>query len=165
MAVKLCPNCGTEVPVDNKFCGNCGGKIDGPSASASAAPVAKTMFFGANQVPGLEKPQHIFYVHVQAALCEARRPQDDHNDGADAAHCAGVASPHQSLCEQANARSDSRQHNDRYASQHPARREGISRPIPRSLKSVDRAPGRAKGPTKLGWLLSIAAQYRSSRRA
>ena len=27
--MKICPNCGTEVPADNKFCGNCGGKIDG----------------------------------------------------------------------------------------------------------------------------------------
>jgi pSer/pThr/pTyr-binding forkhead associated (FHA) protein len=55
---KNCPHCGTEVPSDNRFCGNCGGKIDGPPAAGAAAPppaAAKTMFFGANQVPGRAK--------------------------------------------------------------------------------------------------------------
>src|SRR5262245_66504038 len=57
MPSKLCPNCGTEVPNDNKFCGNCGGKLDGVAAPAPAGPPAsaKTMFFGANQVPGRVK--------------------------------------------------------------------------------------------------------------
>jgi pSer/pThr/pTyr-binding forkhead associated (FHA) protein len=55
MAGKLCPNCGIEVPNDNKFCGNCGGKLDGAVAAPAGPPVAKTMFFGANQVPGRAK--------------------------------------------------------------------------------------------------------------
>jgi pSer/pThr/pTyr-binding forkhead associated (FHA) protein len=54
MQNKNCPNCGTEVPADNRFCGNCGGKLDGPAAAAPP-PVAKTMFFGANQMPGRAK--------------------------------------------------------------------------------------------------------------
>jgi pSer/pThr/pTyr-binding forkhead associated (FHA) protein len=54
MPAKICPNCSTEVPGDNKFCGNCGGKLDGVPAVAAPAP-AKTMFFGANQVPGRAK--------------------------------------------------------------------------------------------------------------
>jgi uncharacterized membrane protein YvbJ len=28
MAVKNCPNCGAEIPADNRFCGSCGAKID-----------------------------------------------------------------------------------------------------------------------------------------
>jgi pSer/pThr/pTyr-binding forkhead associated (FHA) protein len=55
MAGKPCPNCGIEVPNDNKFCGNCGGKLDGAVAAPAGPPVAKTMFFGANQVPGRAK--------------------------------------------------------------------------------------------------------------
>jgi pSer/pThr/pTyr-binding forkhead associated (FHA) protein len=54
MPSKVCPNCGTEVPGDNKFCGNCGGRLDG-AAMAAPPPVAKTMFFGANQMPGRAK--------------------------------------------------------------------------------------------------------------
>jgi pSer/pThr/pTyr-binding forkhead associated (FHA) protein len=54
MPGKICPHCGTEVPADNKFCGNCGGKIDAAVAAAMPA-AAKTMFFGANQVPGRAK--------------------------------------------------------------------------------------------------------------
>lgn len=55
-----CPSCGIEVPADNRFCGNCGSRID-PVAAAAAAPAAqpgsaqRTMFFGANQVPGRAK--------------------------------------------------------------------------------------------------------------
>jgi pSer/pThr/pTyr-binding forkhead associated (FHA) protein len=45
MSGKLCPTCGAEVPVDNRFCGSCGNKIDAPSSPA------KTMFFGASQQP------------------------------------------------------------------------------------------------------------------
>ena len=52
MPGRPCPHCGTEVPADNRFCGNCGGKIE---PAAGGPPVAKTMFFGANQVPGRAK--------------------------------------------------------------------------------------------------------------
>jgi len=56
MATRLCPSCGTELPVENKFCGNCGAKLEAPVApAAGGGPVAKTMFFGANQVPGRAK--------------------------------------------------------------------------------------------------------------
>src|SRR3954469_16358944 len=52
MAVKNCPNCGAEIPVDNRFCGSCGAKIDLPAAGGAAA---KTMFFGATQPAGKAK--------------------------------------------------------------------------------------------------------------
>jgi pSer/pThr/pTyr-binding forkhead associated (FHA) protein len=58
MPEKICPSCGAEVPADNRFCGGCGAKVDGAAAPAGPAAVpgaAKTMFFGANQVPGRAK--------------------------------------------------------------------------------------------------------------
>src|SRR5262245_64396000 len=51
MAVKNCPNCGAEIPIDNRFCGSCGAKIDLPAPAATA----KTMFFGASQPAGKAK--------------------------------------------------------------------------------------------------------------
>jgi pSer/pThr/pTyr-binding forkhead associated (FHA) protein len=49
-----CANCGSEIPADFLFCGKCGTRLDsGPSASAGGG--AKTMFFGANQVPARAK--------------------------------------------------------------------------------------------------------------
>ena len=48
MPGKMCPTCGSEVPANNKFCGKCGANVE----AAPAAPANKTMFFGANQVPG-----------------------------------------------------------------------------------------------------------------
>src|SRR4051812_56087 len=51
MPGKMCPSCGAEIPPGFKFCGKCGANTDaGPPAAAPAAQ--KTMFFGANQVPG-----------------------------------------------------------------------------------------------------------------
>src|SRR5262249_36582614 len=56
-----CPSCGTEVPPDFKFCGKCGSRVDANVMSGSAAPAgggglgAKTMFFGATQVPNRAK--------------------------------------------------------------------------------------------------------------
>jgi pSer/pThr/pTyr-binding forkhead associated (FHA) protein len=55
MPGKICPSCGTEVIADNRFCGKCGAKVDGPAATAGAGGVAKTMFFGANQQAGKAK--------------------------------------------------------------------------------------------------------------
>jgi pSer/pThr/pTyr-binding forkhead associated (FHA) protein len=59
MPEKSCPSCGAQVPNDNRFCGSCGSKLDGavaPAAGPAGAPTAaKTMFFGANQVPGRAK--------------------------------------------------------------------------------------------------------------
>jgi pSer/pThr/pTyr-binding forkhead associated (FHA) protein len=51
MAGKICPNCGAETPSDNRFCGSCGSKIEGPAPGGAA----KTMFFGASQPPGRAK--------------------------------------------------------------------------------------------------------------
>jgi pSer/pThr/pTyr-binding forkhead associated (FHA) protein len=48
MPGKMCPTCGSEVPTNNKFCGKCGSNVE----AAPPAPANKTMFFGANQVPG-----------------------------------------------------------------------------------------------------------------
>ena len=52
MSVKHCPNCGSEIPADNRFCGNCGARAD---TVAPAATAAKTMFFGASQPSGRAK--------------------------------------------------------------------------------------------------------------
>ena len=52
MAVRNCPNCGVEIPADNRFCGSCGAKIDLPAPGTAAA---KTMFFGATQPAGKAK--------------------------------------------------------------------------------------------------------------
>lgn len=49
-----CPNCGFEVPLDNRFCGRCGAPL-GAESPAGGAPPAKTMFFGAVQAPGRAK--------------------------------------------------------------------------------------------------------------
>jgi pSer/pThr/pTyr-binding forkhead associated (FHA) protein len=54
MPGKICPSCGTEVPPNNKFCGKCGMNMDSV-AGAPVAGAAKTMYFGANQVPGRAK--------------------------------------------------------------------------------------------------------------
>src|SRR3954468_13250951 len=51
MSAKVCPSCGNEVPANNKFCGKCGANMEAVPV-APAANAAKTMFFGANQVPG-----------------------------------------------------------------------------------------------------------------
>jgi pSer/pThr/pTyr-binding forkhead associated (FHA) protein len=55
MAGKICPSCGAEVPIDNRFCGSCGNKVDGPAAGVPAAGPNRTMFFGASQQPGRAK--------------------------------------------------------------------------------------------------------------
>src|SRR6185369_2699075 len=52
MAVRNCPNCGAEIPADNRFCGSCGAKIDLPAPGGGPA---KTMFFGASQPAGKAK--------------------------------------------------------------------------------------------------------------
>jgi pSer/pThr/pTyr-binding forkhead associated (FHA) protein len=52
MSVKNCPTCGSEVPGENRFCGNCGSKVD---VLAPGAGAARTMFFGASQPPGRAK--------------------------------------------------------------------------------------------------------------
>jgi pSer/pThr/pTyr-binding forkhead associated (FHA) protein len=54
MSVKHCPNCGSETPADNRFCGNCGARVDTVAPAAGAA-AAKTMFFGASQPSGRAK--------------------------------------------------------------------------------------------------------------
>jgi pSer/pThr/pTyr-binding forkhead associated (FHA) protein len=51
MSGKICPSCGSDVTANNKFCGKCGANMEGVPA-LPAANAAKTMFFGANQVPG-----------------------------------------------------------------------------------------------------------------
>jgi pSer/pThr/pTyr-binding forkhead associated (FHA) protein len=53
MSVKHCPNCGSEIPADNRFCGSCGTRLDAVAPAAAAA--AKTMFFGATQPSGRAK--------------------------------------------------------------------------------------------------------------
>jgi pSer/pThr/pTyr-binding forkhead associated (FHA) protein len=55
MPGKLCPNCGNDVPFEDKFCGKCGNRMDGVAAAPAQGNAAKTMFFGANQAPGRAK--------------------------------------------------------------------------------------------------------------
>jgi pSer/pThr/pTyr-binding forkhead associated (FHA) protein len=57
MPGKNCPTCGAEVPFDNRFCGNCGAKLDAVTGGGGApgGVAVKTMFFGANQTPGRAK--------------------------------------------------------------------------------------------------------------
>src|ERR1041384_4801092 len=53
---KACPSCGAEIPPGFRFCGRCGARMDeAPAAAAAGGGAAKTMFFGANQVPGRAK--------------------------------------------------------------------------------------------------------------
>ena len=51
MPGKICPTCGAEVLATNKFCGKCGANVDAAPAPP-AGGAQKTMFFGANQMPG-----------------------------------------------------------------------------------------------------------------
>ena len=56
MAMRDCPNCGAQIPADNRFCGSCGSKIDIAAAPAGGGGgPAKTMFFGASQPAGKAK--------------------------------------------------------------------------------------------------------------
>jgi pSer/pThr/pTyr-binding forkhead associated (FHA) protein/ribosomal protein L40E len=57
MPMKICPSCSHEVPVADRFCGQCGARMD----SVAAAPIpqmasgGKTMFFSGVQAPGRAK--------------------------------------------------------------------------------------------------------------
>ncbi len=71
MSSRSCPVCGEPVPADHRFCGKCGNRMDGGGGPAAADPPgmpgapaagpgaagggAKTMFFGAIQMPGRAK--------------------------------------------------------------------------------------------------------------
>lgn len=46
---KPCPNCGTDVPIDFRFCGKCGARVE--AGGVPAASPAKTMFFSPTQMP------------------------------------------------------------------------------------------------------------------
>ena len=50
-ATRPCPNCGTHIPVEFKFCGACGSHVE-PAQDQQAAGGGRTMFFGAMQLPG-----------------------------------------------------------------------------------------------------------------
>ena len=54
--MRACPNCGAEIPAENRFCGNCGSKVEPlVGGGAGGGGPAKTMFFGATQAPGRAK--------------------------------------------------------------------------------------------------------------
>ena len=55
MAMRACPSCGAEIPADNRFCGNCGSKVEPLVSGGGGSGPAKTMFFGASQAPGRAK--------------------------------------------------------------------------------------------------------------
>lgn len=57
MSLKICPSCSHEVPAADRFCGQCGNRMDDVPL-APAAPMAsggKTMFFSGVQAPGRAK--------------------------------------------------------------------------------------------------------------
>lgn len=55
METRPCPNCGSPVPVEHRFCGKCGHKTEPTTAAPPASAAAKTMFFGTMQAPGRAK--------------------------------------------------------------------------------------------------------------
>lgn len=56
MSTKACPACGHQVPIGDRFCGQCGNRMDvgGPPPAAGAA-TGRTMFFSNVQTPGRAK--------------------------------------------------------------------------------------------------------------
>jgi pSer/pThr/pTyr-binding forkhead associated (FHA) protein len=54
MSTKTCPSCGNTVPENDRFCGQCGGRLDGVMAAPAGGP-SKTMFFSGIQPSGLAK--------------------------------------------------------------------------------------------------------------
>lgn len=56
MSTKTCPSCGNQTPATDRFCGQCGMRIDTAAAPGPAAGSAgKTMFFSGVQLSGLAK--------------------------------------------------------------------------------------------------------------
>jgi pSer/pThr/pTyr-binding forkhead associated (FHA) protein len=53
MSTKPCPTCGNPVPIGDRFCGQCGGRIE--VAPAPSTTAGKTMFFSGVQVSGVAK--------------------------------------------------------------------------------------------------------------
>jgi pSer/pThr/pTyr-binding forkhead associated (FHA) protein len=57
MATRNCPTCGHPQPGENRFCGNCGARLEpeAPAPSAASSSAGKTMFFSGVQLPGKAK--------------------------------------------------------------------------------------------------------------
>jgi pSer/pThr/pTyr-binding forkhead associated (FHA) protein/RNA polymerase subunit RPABC4/transcription elongation factor Spt4 len=55
MSTKNCPSCGNVVPQTDRFCGQCGARLDGAAPSPPAAGGGKTMFFSGVQAAGIAK--------------------------------------------------------------------------------------------------------------
>jgi pSer/pThr/pTyr-binding forkhead associated (FHA) protein/RNA polymerase subunit RPABC4/transcription elongation factor Spt4 len=55
MSSKPCPTCGNPVPIGDRFCGQCGTRIEVPPAPSASAGAGKTMFFSGVQVSGMAK--------------------------------------------------------------------------------------------------------------
>jgi len=53
MPTMPCPTCGNPVPIGDRFCGQCGARIEAPPAPTPGA--GKTMFFSGVQVSGVAK--------------------------------------------------------------------------------------------------------------
>jgi pSer/pThr/pTyr-binding forkhead associated (FHA) protein len=52
--MRPCPSCGTPVPIDDRFCGKCGTKLN-PEAGPPGANSGKTMYFSGQQAAGRAK--------------------------------------------------------------------------------------------------------------
>ena len=54
MSTKTCPSCGNHLPETDRFCGQCGTRMDAP-APAPGGGAGKTMFFSGVQMSGMAK--------------------------------------------------------------------------------------------------------------
>lgn len=57
MSTKTCPSCANQVPLSDRFCGQCGTRLDVPAAPVPGptSSAGKTMFFSGVQMPGMAK--------------------------------------------------------------------------------------------------------------
>lgn len=55
MSTKTCPSCGHQVPTGDRFCGQCGNRMDVGDAGAPGLSTGKTMFFSGVQPSGRAK--------------------------------------------------------------------------------------------------------------
>jgi pSer/pThr/pTyr-binding forkhead associated (FHA) protein len=55
MSTKTCPSCGNHVPETDRFCGQCGTRMDGPAPAPAGGGPGKTMFFSGVQMSGMAK--------------------------------------------------------------------------------------------------------------
>ena len=55
MSTRTCPSCGNTVPEIDRFCGQCGTRMDGAAPPPAGGGAGKTMFFSGVQASGVAK--------------------------------------------------------------------------------------------------------------